>query len=83
MGDGFSLRSGLGSCCSLALTVVDHDIVRLDVAVHDPVGVRKVEGLEQLKHVVTNVEIGQSGVEHLWAAAAGGCERVRVGARLR
>lgn len=49
----------------LALLVVNHDIVGLDVAVHDAARVAKVEGLEELKDVVPHVKVGQARVQDL------------------
>ena len=43
----------------LALLVVDHHVVRLDVAVHDAVRVAELERLEQLENVVPDVEVGE------------------------
>jgi hypothetical protein len=45
--------------------VVDHDIVGLDITVHDALGVAEVEGLEELKDVETDVKVGEFGVESL------------------
>lgn len=39
----------------LLLLVVDHDVVRLHVSVHDPVRVRVVQRLEQLEDVIPAV----------------------------
>ena len=44
--------------------VVDHDIVRLDVPVHDALGVCEVESLEELTNVGLDVLEGKLGVEH-------------------
>ena len=49
----------------LALLVVDHDVVRLDVSVHDAVRVAVVQGLEELENVIANVVVGEGGVEYL------------------
>ena len=40
-----------------AVGVVDHDVVRLHVAVHDTLRVAVVESLEDLEHVVADVEV--------------------------
>jgi hypothetical protein len=39
--------------------VINHDVVWLDVAVHDPVLVTKVEGFQELKQVVPHVHVGK------------------------
>jgi hypothetical protein len=39
--------------------VVDHDVVRLHVAVHDPVAVAVVQRLQQLVQVEADVVVGQ------------------------
>jgi len=49
----------------LALLVVDHDVVRLDVAVHDAARVAEVERLEELEHVEAHVAIGELRVQEL------------------
>ena len=46
-----------------ALLVVDHDVVRFHVAVHDAARVAEVEGLEEFKDVVPDVVVGQARVE--------------------
>lgn len=43
--------------------MVDHDIVWLDITVHDALGMAEVESLEKLKDVETDVEIGEFGVK--------------------
>ena len=47
------------------LDIVDDDIKRLDVSMHDSVGVRELEGLEHLKDVKSSLEVGESGEELL------------------
>ena len=56
----------------LAVGVVDHDVVRFDIAMHNALGVTVVEGLEDLEHVVADVEI----VEALVKLAEVGVTRV-------
>jgi hypothetical protein len=43
----------------LPVLVVDHDVVRLHVAVHDPVAVAVVQRLQQLVQVEADVVVGQ------------------------
>lgn len=43
--------------------MIDHNVMRLDVAVHNALAVAEVEGLEELVHVVANVHVGELGVE--------------------
>lgn len=45
--------------------MVNHDIVRLHIAVHDAHRVAVVQGLQQLVQIETNVKIGQSLVQLL------------------
>lgn len=54
----------LKACAStyLAVLVVNHDVVRLDISVHDALAVAEVQGLEQLEDVEANVEIVELGV---------------------
>jgi hypothetical protein len=49
----------------LPLLVVDHHVVRLDVAVHHAVGVAVVQSLEQLEDVVPDVVVRQGRVQDL------------------
>lgn len=46
-----------------ARSVVNHDIVRLDISVGDTLGVAEVEGLENFKHVETNIKVSEGLVE--------------------
>lgn len=47
----------------LSVFVVDHNIVGLDIAMHDALAVAKVEGLEKLEDIVTDIKIVEFGVE--------------------
>lgn len=43
--------------------MIDHNVVRLDIAVHDALAVAVIEGLEQLKNVVPHVDVVELGVQ--------------------
>lgn len=43
--------------------MIDHNVMRLYVSVHDSLAVAKVESLEQLKDVVTDIDVVELGVE--------------------
>jgi hypothetical protein len=49
----------------LAIGVVNHDVVRFDVAMHDALGVRVIECAKQLEHVVPDVVVCKGGIEYL------------------
>lgn len=50
------------------MLVVDDHVVRLDVAVHDAVGVAEVQGYADLVDVVADVKVRERGVQHLEVA---------------
>ena len=39
------------------VSMIDHDVVRLHIAMHDALRMAEVEGLQDLKHVVADVEV--------------------------
>ena len=43
--------------------VINHDVVRLDIAMHDALAVAKVESLEQLEDIVADIKIVELGIE--------------------
>ena len=47
----------------LSLVVVDHHVVRLDVSVHNSIGVAKVQSLQQFEDVIADVVVEQGGVQ--------------------
>lgn len=51
-----------GGPCLLVL-MIDHNVMRLHVAVHDALAMAVVEGLEKLKDVVADVDVDELGVQ--------------------
>jgi hypothetical protein len=49
----------------LSLFVIYHDVVGLDISVHDTLGMTEIQSFEQLEDVVPNVEVGEFGVKGL------------------
>mmetsp|Transcript_30918 Transcript_30918/g.52835 ORF Transcript_30918/g.52835 Transcript_30918/m.52835 type:complete len:331 (+) Transcript_30918:505-1497(+) len=49
----------------LSLLVIDHDIVRLHVPVHDSIGMTVIERLEQFEDVIPNIVVREGGVQYL------------------
>ena len=47
-----------------AVSMVDHNVVRLDISMHNTFRVAEVKGLEDLEHIVADVEIGKRLVEN-------------------
>jgi hypothetical protein len=45
--------------------VVNHDVVRLDIAVHDALGVTEVKSFEQLEKIEADVKVGEFRVQCL------------------
>jgi len=45
--------------------VIDHDVVRLDITVHDTAGVAVVKGTKKLVDVVAHIVVGECGIERL------------------
>lgn len=43
--------------------MIDHNVMRFDVSVHDALAVTVIEGLEQLEDVVANINIVELGVQ--------------------
>jgi hypothetical protein len=42
--------------------MIDHNVMRLNISVHDAFAVAEVEGLEELKYVVPHVVVLELGV---------------------
>ena len=47
----------------LTIGMVDHDVVRLDISVHDTLRVAEIERFENLKHVKANVEVVEALIQ--------------------
>lgn len=62
--------------------MVDHDIVRLDIPVHDALAVAEVERLEQLVDVEAHVVVGELGVQAAEVGVVDGFEYQRGGLAL-
>jgi hypothetical protein len=43
--------------------VIDHNIVRLNVSVHDALAVAEVEGLKEFENVVSHIVVLEFGVQ--------------------
>jgi hypothetical protein len=43
--------------------MIDHNVMRLDITVHDAFAVAVIEGLEQLQNVVAHVVVLELGVQ--------------------
>ena len=67
----------------LAVGVVNHDVVRLDISVHDALAVAEIEGLEDLIHIEANVEIVEALVKLAEVSVTGVDELGDNGGRLR
>lgn len=67
----------------LSFLVIDHDVVRLDIAMHHAVGMAVIQRLQQLVNVVSNVQVGQRGVQHLEIDVVDVLEDQRGGLALR
>jgi hypothetical protein len=46
-----------------SLLVIDHNVMRLDIAVHDAFGMAEVEGFEEFEDVVSYVVVDESWVQ--------------------
>lgn len=47
----------------LAIGMIDHDVVRLNIAMHDALRVAKVKSFKNLKHIVPNVKVIEALIE--------------------
>ena len=47
----------------LFVLMIDHNVMRLHIAVHNALAVAEVEGLEELEDVVPHVDVVEFGVE--------------------
>lgn len=63
--------------------MIDHNVMRLHVAVHDALAVAVVEGLEELVNVVADVDVDKLGVEGSEVGVVDKLEDERWGFALR
>lgn len=47
----------------LSVLMVDHNVMRFDVSVHDSLAVAVVQGLEQLENVESHIQVVELGVQ--------------------
>lgn len=47
----------------LSVLMVDHNVVRFHIAVHDALAVTEIQSLQELKYVVADIEVVEFGVE--------------------
>lgn len=47
----------------LFLLVIYHDVMRLDIAVHDSFGMAEIECFEKFENVETDIKVGEFGIE--------------------
>ena len=47
----------------LAVSVVNHDVMRLDIAVHDSLRMAVIKGLQDFEHVITNIKVVEALVK--------------------
>ena len=47
----------------LPLLMIDHNVMRLDITVHDSLAVAEIEGLQELEDVKSNINIVELGVQ--------------------
>ena len=59
---GKSIHSGR-EISHFSVLMIDHNVMRFHVSVHDALAVAVVECLEELVDVVADVEVGEFGVE--------------------
>ena len=43
--------------------MIDHNVMRFDVSVHDAFAVAKVQGLEELKDIEADIQVVELGIE--------------------
>mmetsp|Transcript_25018 Transcript_25018/g.57619 ORF Transcript_25018/g.57619 Transcript_25018/m.57619 type:complete len:295 (-) Transcript_25018:70-954(-) len=65
-----------------SLLVVDHDVVRLHISVHDAVRVAEVQGHQHFINVVPDVQIRKCGIKNLEVGVVDGLKDQARGARL-
>lgn len=48
---------------NFAILMIDHNVMRLHISMHDSLAVAKVESLEQLKDIVADIDVVELGVQ--------------------
>lgn len=47
----------------LSVLMIDHNVMRFDVSVHDAFAMAKVQGLEELKDIEADIQVVELGIE--------------------
>jgi len=55
--------------------VIDHDVVGLDVSMHDPLRMGEVESFQEFEHVEAYIKVGEFGIEGFEFGVLGLCKR--------
>ena len=59
-----NVQSAVGfGVTNFSVLMIDHNVMRLDITVHDSLAVAEIEGLEELEDVESDINIVELGVQ--------------------